>query len=323
MFYFFILIMKKTSKLFKSIFLLPITISILLSCQSTTQETIQTENSSEKVEITETQIQKNDLANIKISLVSNTNIPVAGAEFKNPILVCVKDKDGNPCPNYDLVVTYPTEKVDNNIKFATKEISTDEKGIASFKPIPISSSIKSFVTFTPKLSSFQSKLAKSVALEVPLKVRFLIVKKGIMINLVDYNEKDKMELNSALSTSSNLVGEFWRAGYTSAQNADFHTVIDKGSQAVSQAAKNLVQGSTYFKYIIYGKVKYASQITEVENGFSLTLTGTATVINFADGTEISTIQKTTTVVDKNKWNVLKACQVQLAKDLADELIYSM
>lgn len=314
-----------------------ITASMLLSlnsCESTKQ--VSKNNAEESVEVNaEPPEQKKDdsfsllkkqLQNLRITLVSSANIPVAGTAFKTPYIVNVKDKEGNPCQNFPLTVTYPVSKNENAVNFGSTQIVTDENGNASFKPDTILTSMNSTVIFEPALTNNNPQLvqlARQVALEVPCKVKFAIAKRGIVINLIDYSENDKMILNSPLSTSSNLVGEFWRAGYTSAQNADFHTAIDGGSEAVYAAAKRLFQGGNYFKYIIYGKIKYASEITEVENGYSLSLTGTATVIDYSTGKEYFTTAKTATVIDKNKWNVLKACQVQLAKDLADELFYAM
>ncbi|MGN0740081.1 MAG: hypothetical protein ACI4LX_07910 [Treponema sp.] len=306
----------------------------LNSCESTQQVS---KNNAEETAVVKTEpaeqkkdesfsLIKKQLQNLKITLVSSANIPAAGTAFKIPYVVNVKDKDGKPCPDFSLNVTYPVSKNENAVNFGSAQIVTDENGNASFKPDTISTSMNSTVIFEPALTNNNPQLvqlARQVALEVPCKVKFSIVKQGIVINLVDYSENGKMILNSPLSTSSNLVGEFWRAGYTSAQNADFHTAIDGGSEAVYAAAKNLFQGGSYFKYIIYGKVKYASEITEVEGGYSLSLTGTATVIDYSTGKEYFTTTKTATVIDKNKWNILKACQTQLAKELADELFYSM
>lgn len=320
--------MNKNIKLIKLNLILSSAILAFASCQSTSQESTKpvTSKSSAQNEIVIEQSEKPkvNFDNVKISLVSNANVPIATVPFKTPFVVCVKDNQGNPLKNYPITVTYPASKNDNVITFAKQDINTDENGNVIFKPEPFQTSVNSTITFAPKANGvMQEKAAKKVQLELPFKVKFNSNKKGIVINLIDYDEKDKMILNSALSTSSNLLGEFWRSGYTTAQNADFHKVIDNGSEAICLAAKKLFQGSTYFRYIIYGKIKYASQITKVENGYTLTLKGTATVINYTTGQEICTITKTTTVTDKNQWNVLKACQTQLAKDLANELIYSM
>ncbi|MBP5402525.1 MAG: hypothetical protein J6Y36_05125 [Treponema sp.] len=328
--------MKKTIKIVsKAIFLLSL-MSFMPSCETTqaeTQEFVEKPASSKKssqesAESSTTAQLKKELSNMQIELVSSADTPFAGTAFKTPYTVSVKDNDGNPYANYTLTVTYPEKKTDNVVSFGTAEIVTNEKGIAVFKPETISTSINSTVTFSPKLpgnSPSLTKLAKSVELEVPCRVKFFL-KKGhiVMVDLIDYTLDGKMNLNSALSTSSNTMQEFWKAGYPyQAQNADFHKVIDKGNEAICQAAKNLVGGATYFKYIVYGKVKYESDIKEVEGGYSLTLTADITVIDFATAKELYKVTKSTTVTDKNKWNVLKACQTQLAKDLVNDLIYAM
>lgn len=271
---------------------------------------------------------KKEMSNIELKLVSAPEAPLAKSAFAKPFVVSVKDRDGNPYSNYTLTVTAPVSKTENVVAFETTEVTTDENGTVSFKPKTFTTSLNSKITFTPKAPSNNPqivKLAQAVELEVPCKVKMLLPKpQTIMVNLVDYSPEDKMILSSSLSTSSNLLGEIWRAGYPyQAQNADFHKQIDLGSEAVYKEARRMTGGAPNFKYVIYGKVKYASPIAEVEGGFSLTLTSTVTVIELATGKEFYTVTKTTTVVDKNKWNVLKACQEQIAKDLANDLIYSM
>ena len=329
--------MKKAIKIVSKVIFIFSLMSFMPSCESTQVEnheaaektTVSKKSSSQETAESATTSQlKKELSNMQIELVSSADTPFAGSAFKNPYVISVKDNDGNPYANYQLTVTYPEKKADNVISFNTAEIETNEKGIASFKPEPIATSINSTVTFSPKLpgnSPSLTKLAKAVELEVRCRVKFLRPKRKIvMVDLIDYTPDGKMNLNSALSTSSNTMQEFWKAGYPyQAQNADFHKVIDKGNEAICQAAKNLVGGATYFRYIVYGKVKYASEIKEVEDGFSLTLTADVTVIDFATAKELYKVTKTTTVVDKNKWNVLKACQTQLSKDLVNDLIYAM
>ena len=95
-----------------------ITASMLLSlnsCESTKQ--VSKNNAEESVEVNaEPPEQKKDdsfsllkkqLQNLSITLVSSANIPVAGTAFKTPYIVNVKDKEGNPCQNFPLTVTYP------------------------------------------------------------------------------------------------------------------------------------------------------------------------------------------------------------------------
>lgn len=311
---------------------------IFTACESTAQESpantqtsaknVKTEDTDKNEGKTETASQfKKELQNMKIELVSSCDIPVAGSAFAKPYTVSVKDNDSNPYVNYTLSVTYPKAREENKVIFETTEITTNEKGIATFKPETIATSINSTVIFAPKpqgSGSSIAKLIKSVALEVPCKVRFALGKKCVMIDLIDYSESGKMILDSALSTSSATLQEFWKAGYPyQAQNADFHKVIDQGPEAIHKAAVALVQGSTYFKYIIYGKVEYASPITETEDGYTLTLKATANVIDYTTGKEYYSTTKTTTVTSKNKWEVLKACQAQLAKDLTNDLVYAM
>lgn len=329
--------MKKFIKIAKYSIALLAALSYFASCESTNQaqdnqkpktqvekKAAQEAEQESKSEST-TQLKKL-LSNIQIKLVSSNDTPFAGNKFTKPYVISVTDKNGNPYSDFELSVSYPVSKEENIVSFGETEIKTDANGNASFKIDSVfQTSLNSAVTFIPKTTNSPSllKLAKEASLEVPCRVKFLGQKKGIMINLIDYDINDKMVLSSSLSTSSNLVGEFWRSGFTTAQNADFHKVIDNGPDAVYKAAKNLVQGSPYFKYLIYGKVKYQGDITEVQDGYSLTLKADVTVIDMTTGKAYYTTSKTVTMVEANKWNVLKACQTELAKELNNELIYSM
>lgn len=316
--------MFKNFKLFNATILISTVLLAVPSCATTKAE--KSESEASKAESVTVSNFKKEVENMQITLVSAPEAPVAGSPFAKSFVVSVKDKEGNPYSNYALSVKVPASKTDGVIEYETVDVTTDESGKASYKPGPYPTSINGVITFSPKTpsnSSANQKLAKSVALEIPCQVRFALVKKSILVNLVDYDQKGKMIVDSGI-TSSNLVGEFWRAGYPyQAQNADFHKQIDDGSAAIYAKAKEMVQGSTYYKYIVYGKVKYASDIKEVEGGYSLSLTGTVTVIDWTTGKDIYTVTKTTTVTDKNKWAIYKACQTQLAKDLANDLIYSM
>ncbi|MBQ0004170.1 MAG: hypothetical protein KBT21_11610 [Treponema sp.] len=329
--------MKKTLKNVCLSLALILTCSLFGSCESTSQEpsektqvvkNTKTEESDKNDSKSENSAQfKKEIQNMKIELVSSSDNPVAGAAFKTPYTVSVKDIDGVPYANYTLSVTYPKARNENAITFAQAEITTNENGIATFRPEPVASSLNSTISFEPKppvSSPSLTKLIKTVSLEVPFRVRFQNAGKLVMIDIIDYSESGKMILDSALSTSSNTVQEFWKAGYPyKAQNADFHTVIDQGPEAIHKAAVKLVQGSNLFKYIVYGKVKYVSPVSESENGFSVTLEATVSVIDYATAKEYYTTTKTCTATSKNRWEVLKACQTQLAKDLTNDLIYAM
>lgn len=300
------------------------------SCESTQSESSSVNNSNIKQEES-TKSPSNfafekELETLEIKVIAQPAAPVAGSPFASPYTVSVKDSEGNPRSDFTITVTAPSGKADGKVTYTTFDLTTDAQGKVSYKPETFSTSINGTITFMPKppvKSNSFVKAAKAHAVEVPCRVRFALGKKSILVNLVDYDQKGKMIDGSGIS-SSNLVSEFWRAGYPyQAQNADFHRQIDAGSAAVYARAKEMVQGSTYYKYIVYGKVKYASDITEIEGGYSLSLTGSVTVIDWTTGKDIYTVTKTSTVTDKNKWAVLKACQTQLAKDLANDLVYSM
>ena len=103
--------MNKNIKLIKLNLILSSAILAFASCQSTSQESTKpvTSKSSAQNEIVIEQSEKPkvNFDNVKISLVSNANVPIATVPFKTPFVVCVKDNQGNPLKNYPITVTYP------------------------------------------------------------------------------------------------------------------------------------------------------------------------------------------------------------------------
>lgn len=317
--------MFKKVKLFSVTILASAVLFSFSSCASTGAENqSDAVTSSSKIENSSSSNFKKEVENMKITLVSSPASPIAGKEFAKPFVVSVKDNDGNPYSSYTICIKAPAGKTDGEIDYEVTEVETDENGIISYKPSTFSTSMNGTISFYPKAPSHSSanqKLAKSVELKVPCKVKINLPKgKNIMVVVFDYNESGKM----IITPSSDLMNEIWKAGFPyQAQNADFHKQIDQGTDAIYKAAKAMVGGSSLYKYIVYGKVKYASPVTEVEGGFKCSLTGTVTAIDWSTGKDVYTVTKTVTVTDKNKWSVYKACQTKLAKELADDLVYSM
>lgn len=300
------------------------------SCESTKQENVSSlgDQSSKTETVGTTVVETNKkVEDVVITLESAPKQTIKNRAFAAPYVISVKDTDGNPIPNYALTVSYPSSRTNDDIVFSKTEVVTNDTGIASYTPDTPSFSVNSEISFYPKSIGSNPRALKKAAnlvITAPYKVATNAQKKGILIAIVDYNENGQMVLQSSLSSSSNLLGELWRAGYTYSQNADFHNNVNKDNpEGIYKDAINLVGRGSMFAYVIYGKVKYVQQITQTDDGYTCTITGEISCIELSTGNIVYKTQKTVTANNASKWAILKDAQTALAKELKDSIIYSL
>lgn len=325
----------KLNKLSKSISLMACYgLLAFASCESTAQEHVSTEN----LTVTEVALAKDGqetnpnlkkiITDTTLAVESVPEIPVAGKAFKSGYTVSAKDKHNKARADFVITVTYPVEKTADGYKTETVDITTNEEGIAVFKPENVyKTSMYTTITFAPSAQENASlaKLCEQKSVSAKFMVSYDFVNnKGIhLIDMVDYDEKGKMVLNAPITTSSNLLVQVWKTSGVQycAQNFDCHDAVDANNpKQVYDTVQKLIMGSKRFKDITYGKVEYVNPIEKVEDGYSLTLKTTVYVLNLETGKIVHEMTKTATVVTKNQWEALKACQIELSKKITDELI---
>lgn len=271
------------------------------------------------------------LSDVKLEIVSTPKETIKNTAFASPYKVRAVTNDGSALPSYPITVTYPDGRNAESVTFANTDIVTGDDGTAEFLPPVCNFAVNGTVKFAPKAKTSNPKVVKqleALAVEAPFKVKTNFNRSSIIIvALLDYNQAgNRIE---GLS-SSELMGELWRQGLTSSQNADLR-IVGKSVEAedpalIKTSILKMIGDNGRFRSgtVVYGKVKYASEITKTDDGmFTVTLTGTMGVLSLSDGEVKLTATKTATVKDKNQWNLMKLARTEIEKQFIDELMYSL
>ncbi len=293
----------------------------------TASETTENNTGKEEIPVDEFAQFRKEMEDFEITVTAVPKETVKNRDFASPYRIKAASSEGVPYAGFAIDVSYPSSRDAGLLMFSKTQIVTDENGQAEFMPGKPVFAVKSQVTFTPACPDAEPELVQKCSQsskEAVWKVKTNAPKgTGILISINDYNKSGKMTLGSNLSSSSKLLGELWRAGYTSSGNADFHNEVDGGNpESVRQAARKIAQGNIL--YVVYGKVKYASDITKDENGFyTLTLNGEIGCIKIASGEIMTDTSKTVTVKAKDQWSLYESALNEMARQFCDELLYSI
>lgn len=325
---------------------------IFVSCESTKQESVAENQEPAKVEQAASQAAaekdakkesapastaissktqyKKLLQDIKISVLSSPRETVKGRAFSAPYKIQVTNLAGEPLASLKMTAEYPASRKQESVNYAKAEIVTDQNGVAEFSaPVPELSASAS-VLFYPQAPSSDPdliKLASSIAAEAPWKAKSnLGARTGILVSIVDYRQDGRINIgNGSQPSAQALTGSLWKAGFMGAQNADFHNSIDADDpvRIRSDALKQL-SGNSLFKYVIYGRVKYAGEITKDADGYySVTFNGDLGALSISDGQVLLKASKSVTVKDKSEWKAISNAQQEMAKLFCEEVIYSL
>lgn len=339
----------------KKVFAIALAASVLvfLSCESTKQESAAQSPEPNKVEQASTpaapaekEVKKESapvstaissksqykklLQDIKISVLSSPRETVKGKAFASPYKIQVTNLAGEPLASLKMTAEYPASRKQETVNFARAEIVTDANGVAEFTaPVPELSASAS-VLFYPQAPSSDPDLIKqasAIAAEAPWKAKSnLGARTGILVSIVDYRQDGKINIgNGSQPSAQALTGSLWKAGFMGAQNADFHNSIDADDpvRIRSDALKQL-SGNSLFKYVIYGRVKYANPITQDADGYyNVTFTGDMGALNISSGEVLLKAAKSVTVKDKSEWKAISNAQQEMAKLFCEEVIYSL
>ena len=300
------------------------------STPAATEKDVKKESAPASTAISSTSQYKKLLQDIKISVLSSPRETVKGKAFSAPYKIQVTNLAGEPLAALKMTAEYPASRKQESVNFARAEIVTNENGVAEFTaPVPELSASAS-VLFYPQAPSSDPDLIKqasAIAAEAPWKAKSnLGARTGILVSIVDYRQDGKINIgNGSQPSAQALTGSLWKAGFMGAQNADFHNSIDADDpvRIRSDAVKQL-NGNSLFKYVVYGRVKYASAITQDADGYyNVTFNGDMGALNISSGEVLLKASKSVTVKDKSEWKAISNAQQELAKLFCEEVIYSL
>lgn len=316
-----------------------------VSCESTKQETFSEDQATERSAPAESSSKKESqgssqpssksqfkklLQDVKLTVLSSPKETVKGKSFASPYKVQALNSNGAPCADLKITAEYPSARKLESVTYEKAEIVTDKNGVAEFTPPATSVAANANVLFYPQPPASDPELvrmASSAAAEAPWKTRSnLGSRTGILVSIVDYRQNGNINIgNGAQPSAQALTSNLWRAGLMGAQNADFHNSIDADDpvRIRSDALKQL-NGNSLFKYVVYGRVKYAGEITQDADGYyNVRFNGDLGALNISTGEVLVKASKSVSVKDKSEWKAVSTAQQEMAKLFCEELLYSL
>lgn len=332
-------------KAFRKISILLIATSLafaLISCESTKQEP-------QKAEVGEKQAEKKPeseapnqvaktvdddlrslLEDMQITVISYPKETTKGKPFSAPYKILVATLDGKPCEAASITAEYPSGRSGDSVSFEKVTLITDASGNCEFVPPVPNFSIKSSVTFLPQISSSNPemvRLCQAVSVNAAWNVRTNTSSRaGILVSVVDYSQDGKIiDGGGSQPSTQSLTATLWKSGLMGAQNADFRNSVDADDAARIQAdAKKLVSGNSTFRYVVYGRVKYAQKVRQDDQGdWVVSLGGDISALELATGKVLFKAVKSVTMKNKSQWNALKNAQEEMARQFAEEIVYGL
>ncbi len=331
-------------KAFRKISILLIAASIafaLFSCESTKQDSQKVEGEGQAEKDSESEATshgantlegdlRNLLENIQITVLSSPKETTKGKAFSAPYKILVSTLDGKPCEGVNITAEFPSGRSADSVSFEKADLVSDANGNCEFVPPVPNFSIKSNVTFLPQISSSNPELVRlcqAVSVNAAWNVRTNTNSRaGILVSVVDYNQDGKIiDGGGSQPSTQSLTATLWKSGLMGAQNADFHNSVDADDAARIQAeAKKLVSGNSTFRYVVYGRVKYAEKPSQDAQGnWVVSLSGDVGALELATGKVLLKAGKSATMKNKSQWNALKSAQEEMARLFAEEIVYGL
>lgn len=247
-----------------------------------------------------------------------------GVAFKNDFIVKVVSSSSSNVEKVPVKITYPSSKTDGILKFSSTTAFPDASGKVVFSsPVP-NFSCNDFVTFS-FVSEYEDateikNLLKNSQLQLKYKVSTDLRNKEGYISIVDFS-KDGKPITSNSKGSSELLTYMMRRGFSRIGNADFPApIIAENDEGVYKEAKSLFGDRT--KYLIYGTFKY-DFVENTSEGVKVGLIANVKVFNLENGSYLTKIIYKKSCTSNSEYNAFAKTRTELAKDLAELLIYGM
>ncbi len=323
--------MKKLHKIISS--LLGV-MMLFLSCASTPdtktedkQNTTEKTTANPKNEIVVTQspeeIFLESLEGIVINKVSSPKEISLGSAFSGPFIFSVTNSDGKAVTDFKVTLSYPASKANGKINFESIELVTDSEGKISFTAEKPTFSANTSVSIYPTPVSEDSELAEKLTqftAKADWKVKSDVARKGAVLFIWDYNERNRPENNSY-----NIQAEFRGRGITMVGNGPVNETSYIGNpKALYKDTYEIIGGSQY-GYLIYGTVKFEQPVTALEDGsgYTCTLKAEIEAVSMKNGALLYSSVITYQAKGKN-WNeCVSEGKDKLSELVVDDIVYGL
>ena len=263
------------------------------------------------------------LENVNLKLTASPKQTVTGTAFNSVFSVIVSDKDGAPLASYPLTITYPSEKVDGKVVFASTNILSDEKGMCVFTAEKPVFACSEKLTFAPAAASESPEVLEAVAkkaVSADWKVKSDVTRKGAVLFIWEFNEKNRPTRNS-YEVLSKLKGYgIWNVG-----NAPVNETTDIGKSLQTLYKENYEIIEDQYGYLICGTIKFSQPVTALESGdgYCCTMVAEISAVNMKNGKVVYT-NKFEQYAEGSNWNnVTQTCKDKLSKTIADSLVFGL
>ena len=264
------------------------------------------------------------VGNFRLKVQNSPAETKSGTPFSSAFSVSVTDAQGNKAQGIAVTVTYPSNRIENRILFATEDIQSDENGIVSFTcPIPEFSCITD-VSFYPAATVQDERVlryAEEHAVKIPYRVRTDKTNKSLSLSILDYTQAGKPITTNSLSSSA-ILKTLYRKGFRSAGNSDFIDDVNSGNvQSLYRHASALFGGN--INYLIFGTVKHETPVTKGDDGlYKTTLRADIRIMDMANGEIVLQTTQSFTAEEKNEWLLMDRIRNTLmAPALVDYIYY--
>lgn len=321
----------------KSLLILSSAIALLISgtgCVSTTVSEEKTNETSadtyleENIKIEEDKETDKEfiksLDNVFITIKNAPRVGTVGNNFVRPFTISVNDNEGNPLQDYPITIEYPSAKENSNLINSKENVKTNSEGKYIFTAPKLTFSSCTDFKVYPTPVSENKKVVESVndkAALTPWVVKSDLASKGCLLVFWDFYENGKY-----CSSFSELQVELRGGrGIYNVGNAPSSgsNLIDEPIEEVYKANYEIVGGDSY-GYLVYGKVKFTSPVTKLEDGgYTCTLTGDLQVLKMSDGSVVLEKVIEQDAVGKNWNDVVSKCKKKVASKIADSLLYDL
>ena len=263
------------------------------------------------------------LDNVSLKITSSPKVTTAGTDFNTAFSLAVTGKDGAALAAFPVTVSYPSGKVDGKVLFSTAELISDENGICTFKAEKPDFACDEKIAFYPTPVSASEEVitaAQKKAVYADWKVKSDLTKKGAVLFIWEFNEKNRPTRNS-YEVLSKLKGYgIWNVG-----NAPVNEPSDIGKSLQTLYKENYEIIEDQYGYLICGTIKFSQPVTALENGtgYCCTMVADISAVNMKNGKVVYTCKFEQYAQGTNWNNVTQTCKDKLSTTIADSLIFGL